>query len=623
MEKKHSILLALPLAAAIASCLSTATAGENLRMPRVNTANLEQDGRYDELVVKYKDGSPQRSSATARMKALGNAARAALPGSTPRIADKRRLAVGADVVSLSRKLGRAEATALMRQIAADPNVEYVEPVIRMQALAVPTDPRWSEQWGLKTPAQSGGGINLPLALDRSQGTGVVVAVLDTGVARHPDLAANVLYDDGYDFVYDAETSGRETNGRIPGGYDPGDWIEAGQCGEEELVPSSWHGTHVAGTIAAVTDNDVGVAGVAPEAAILPVRVLGHCGGSSTDIADAIVWAAGGKAVPGVPAHGHAVEVINMSLGSNGAVVCPNVYKEALAHAHSRGVVVVVAAGNSDTDVTRDKGVGKTMGNCSDDLVVVGGVGPNGRRGGLTRDGRGREGKGSSWGQRVDLAAPMGTGWLNDDDDPGVDQVLSTVNLGEREPGEPGYAFYYGTSMASPHVAGAVALMQAAADTTLTPSQVKQMLMGTVRGFPFVPDKTIGRGILDANAAVLAAAEGPCAADDRACTRAPIRLDNKVPYELRAGAAGSETLYAIDVPAGVGGPLSILTSGGQGDANLLVSFGEAPTMEAAQYKSVRSGNNDVVRIARPQAGVYYIKLVGNRAYSGVRIEARHD
>lgn len=601
MNLKSKPLSVLSLAVALVLATPAVFANEALNYERMNVQNLRQGERYDQLIVKYKDGTVPRSSESARLSALDAAAKRALPdsqvGTSLRIVQSRRLAIGADVISLSRKIDSVEAASLMQQVANDPNVEYVETPIRMEHTATPTDPLYqSRQWALKPPAEVAGGINLPPALDHSTGEGVVVAVLDTGVTAHPDLAANVLYDEGYDFLTDKLYSGRATDGRIPGGYDPGDWETADMCGRTN--DSSWHGTHVAGTIAAVTNNGIGMAGAAPDAVILPVRVLGHCGGPSTDIADAIVWAAGGKTVPGVPAHTQNVEVINMSLGSRGSVICPNIYKDALAYAKSRGVTVVVAAGNSNGDVAKAGGVGHTMGNCSDDIVVVGGVQSNAARY-----------SSSNYGHRVDIAAP-------------AVGVASTLNTGTTVPLEPNYVNYTGTSMASPHVAGVVALMQAAAPTHLTPAQIKQMLMASARPFPVTQTQINGRGILEANAAVQLAMAGPCSATDNACTATAIRLNNKQPYELRAGTAGSEFLYRIDVPEGARN-LNILTTGGVGDVNVLVSRGEAPTLAAAQLSSTRSGNSEVIRVATPQAGTYFIRLIGNRAYSGVRLEVRYD
>lgn len=200
----------------------------------------------------------------------------------------RKLAVGPTLVRTDRPLDQAESELLMRKLAADPNVEYVEVDQIMRATLTPNDTRFSEQWGFGT---SNASINVQPAWDKATGTGVVVAVIDTGITNHPDLNANIL--PGYDFISDAAMA-RDGGGRDSNPNDEGDWYGANECGSGTPASnSSWHGTHVAGTVAAVTNNSTGVAGTAFNAKVVPVRVLGKCGGYTSDIADAIVWASGG------------------------------------------------------------------------------------------------------------------------------------------------------------------------------------------------------------------------------------------------------------------------------------------------------------------------------------------
>ena len=143
----------------------------------------------------------------------------------------------------------------------------------------------------------------------------MVAVIDTGYLAHSDLIANIL--PGYDFIDDPFIS-QDGDGRDSDALDPGDWETADQCyAGSPASDSSWHGTHVAGSIAAKTDNGTGVAGVAFDARILPVRVLGRCGGYMSDIADGMIWAAGGT-VSGVPANANPAQVLNLSLGGGGS-----------------------------------------------------------------------------------------------------------------------------------------------------------------------------------------------------------------------------------------------------------------------------------------------------------------
>lgn len=198
----------------------------------------------------------------------------------------------------------------MAQFRADPDVAYVEPDTRAYAQAVtPNDTEYAKQWDL---FEATAGMNVPGAWDKTTGSGVTVAVIDTGYVAHSDVAPNVV--SGYDFISTASEA-RDGNGRDSNPADEGDWNATdGECGVgSKASTSSWHGTHVAGTIAAATNNSKGVAGIAYGAKIQPVRVLGKCGGSTSDIVDAITWASGGS-VAGIPANATPAKVINMSLG---------------------------------------------------------------------------------------------------------------------------------------------------------------------------------------------------------------------------------------------------------------------------------------------------------------------
>lgn len=172
----------------------------------------------------------------------------------------------------------------MAQFRADPDVAYVEPDSRAYAMATPNDTEYAKQWDL---FEATAGMNVPAAWDKSTGSGVTVAVIDTGYVTHSDVAPNIVA--GYDFISDS-TAARDGNGRDGNPADQGDWSAAGECGTGSTASgSSWHGTHVAGTIAAATNNAKGVAGIAYNAKIQPVRVLGKCGGATSDIVDAITW----------------------------------------------------------------------------------------------------------------------------------------------------------------------------------------------------------------------------------------------------------------------------------------------------------------------------------------------
>lgn len=427
----------------------------------------------DRLIVQYRAGSAGAARADRNVLA---ALQAAANQRGVQFDVRRRNAFGALVLQLDRRLDAAEAAALARAVAAaDADVEFAEPDRMLQIQLTPNDARYLDQWHYY---EATAGLNLPLAWDKSTGVGVRVAVIDTGYRPHADLAANLV--GGHDFIGDTFVA-NDGNGRDTDASDPGDAVTAGECGGgNPAASSSWHGTHVAGTIAAVTNNGSGVAGVAFGAKVVPVRALGKCGGYTSDIADAIVWASGGT-VAGVPANTFPAKVLNLSLGGGGA--CDTTTQNAINSARSRGAVVVVAAGNSNANAAN-----YSPASCAG-VITVAATNRSGSRAYY-----------SNYGTVVDVAAPGG-----DVRTSATNGILSTLNSGSNGPGADSLAWYQGTSMATPHVAGVVALMLAA-NPALTPDEVESRLKSSVRAFPDVCSQC-GTGLVDANAAVVAATGG--------------------------------------------------------------------------------------------------------------------
>ena len=574
------------LAAATAVALS-AIAGSVFAVEPVDRVNLSTLGLapaaegYDRFIVKYRDGSEEggdprmAEAAVARLNAL------AASGKPVQLGVLRKLAVGGHVVKANRKLDRVEAAALMRQIAANPDVEYVEVDQLMKPVMTPNDTYYSQyQWDFYEAA---GGMNIDDAWDTTSGSGVVVAVIDTGITTHSDLGANII--GGYDFISDSAMA-RDGNGRDSNPADQGDWYAANECGAGvPAANSSWHGTHVAGTVAALTNNAKGVAGVAYGAKVVPVRVLGKCGGYTSDIADAIIWSSGGT-VSGVPTNPNPAEVINMSLGGGGS--CSATYQNAINGAVGRGTTVVVAAGNENQNVSNS-----VPANCSNVVAVAS----------TTRQG-GRSSF-SNYGSGIDVAAP------------GSD-IASTLNSGTTTPSTEGYAIYSGTSMAAPHVAGVVAMMQSVAPSPLTPAGVESMLKSTLRSFPVSIDQPIGNGIVNAQAAVAAAAGGVVEPPPGGGGS----LQDGVAVTGLSGSSGSEQSFTLVVPAGASN-LVFTTSGGTGDADMYVRFGSAPTTSTWDCRPYVGGNNETCTFSAPQAGTYHVMLRGYSAYSGVSLVGNYD
>jgi serine protease len=301
-------------------------------------------------------------------------------------------------------------------------------------------------------------IRLPQAwsLETGASNPVTVAVIDGGIySRHLDFAGKLL--PGYDFVSDPARAG-DGDGRDP---DP-----------EDTSPTNrdFHGTHVAGTVAAATNNNLGVAGVSWGASIVPVRAVSDGTGPMTDVIDALVWAAG-LPVAGVPPNPHPARVINMSLGVNVSCTAIPALQSAITAAGATGASIVVAAGNSGADARNFSPASCTG------VITVGATNALGQRASY-----------SNCGTRIDLMAPGGDS---------LAPVFST--LGNQQ-----YGGMAGTSMAAPHVAGVLALMKSRRPG-LTTEEGLRILKETA--WPLTPaecghpSQYCGAGLVDAGAAL--------------------------------------------------------------------------------------------------------------------------
>ena len=459
----------------------------------------EYHGRM--LAITLKAGASAATTVSALSQRTGQA-----------LALKRVTGGNRALVVLPAGTTAASLAAVSVAAANDAAVLSAERVRVLRHQWIPNDTMWSQQWALGDGA---GGIRAARAWDSTPSGSVAVAVIDTGMRSHPDLDGKRMA--GYDMISNGYMS-VDGDGKDADPDDAGDADNGLDCQNFYRVrASSWHGTHVAGIIAASTNNGEGMAGVAPNARIVPVRALGRCGGTEDDVADAIRWAAG-VPVAGVPNNPNPAKVLNLSLGGTGP--CSTNEQSAVDAALARGATIVVAAGNS-----AELASNFSPANCKGVIAVA----ASNLLGDLSSY--------SNFGRIVSITAPGG----DSGDLPGV---ISTLNGGITLPGVPSYATYSGTSMAAPHVAGVVALMLTR-DPTLTPGQVLNRLQSTARAFATGTDcaaaaGVCGSGLLDATNAVAAVTLNRVAGD-LSNSRDRVRL-----IELRDATSGRYLLSADPV-----------------------------------------------------------------------------
>ncbi len=429
------------------------------------------------LVVTYEDGA--RPSLTAARSVVADEGVETAPTTTP-VAD------GVDALAFAEPTTLAEAEKAAAELAALPGVAGVEPDLLVLPAATPNDPQWSRQWNIHGEYGSKSFAAWP-----STAGSVVVGIVDTGRTSHPDLDSKTVA--GMDFISSAWRA-RDGHGRDGNPADQGDWAAAGECGAG--IPanrSTWHGTHVAGIAGARANDGYGVAGNAPGVRLQHLRVLGRCGGSMSDVAAAVRWGSGAK-VPGLPRNATPARVLNLSI-AGAASSCPAVLSDAIRVARSRGTVVVVAAGNANRNAW-----GFAPANCAG-VITVGATNKLGQVANTA--------SGSVWtpysnyGTALDLSAAGGDAVVGS-------QVFSTLNTGATTPAAATWGEQAGTSMASPAVAGAAALILS--HGSYSPATVEHALRWAVKPFPRLSNgrtncvpADCGTGILDVSKLSLATA----------------------------------------------------------------------------------------------------------------------
>jgi serine protease len=428
----------------------------------------QQQGQVQQVIVKLRQTSRLGAQAST------NGESAAVAADTARVSSlavRARLtlnasrALGGDlhVLRVSPQAGTESAAQMIARLQADSEVEYAVPDRPVYAHATSNDPLATGQWylaGAQVSATRAQG-----AWDITRGSrGVTVAVLDTGVLfEHPDLGrsnAGGKYLPGYDFIGNLTTA-NDGDGRDADASDPGDWVVTGDCTDTPSSNSSWHGTRVSGMIAAQTDNAAGVAGIMWSGSLLPVRVLGKCGGLLSDVMEGMRWAAG-LHVAGVPDNPNPAQIINLSLGSEGA--CDSFTQDVVNQVTAAGSLVVVSAGNEGGPVD-------SPANCQGAMGVLG------LRHAGTKVGF------SSLGPQIGIAAPGGNCINTTAGSPCLFSLDTTVNSGTTSPGAHAYTtqlnYNVGTSFSAPIVSGVAGLMLAVNGNLKSAQLIRRMQAGAM------------------------------------------------------------------------------------------------------------------------------------------------
>ncbi|MDB6089227.1 MAG: hypothetical protein JWN85_2011 [Gammaproteobacteria bacterium] len=567
------------LAAFSASFAEATAATPEINPVRTHPTGVTQPGTVQVLVKLRSTAASSRPQAQAAIDVV----EALAMRSNMTLKQSRQITRGLHLMQVASAPGETAAATLAR-LRADSTVESAELDQRRYPHAMPNDPLYVNQWYEQNVQ--------PAAIDATTGwdttTGrsdIVMADLDTGIRYdHPDLGvsggARLLA--GYDFITDPSIA-NDGNGRDADASDPGDWITSADAATPEFTgctvgDSSWHGTRTAGILGAVTNNSSGIAGITWGPKILPVRVLGKCGGLDSDILEAMRWAAG-LHVAGVPDNTHPAQIINMSLGSSGA--CTSAQQTVIDEVVAKGVLVVVSAGNEGGPVD-------SPANC------VGVAGIAGLRQAGTKVGF------SSLGPEVALSAPAGN--CVNTSGACLFSIDTTINNGTTGPTTSGYTDQLnpnlGTSFSAPIVSAIAALMTSVNSNLRAPQLIARLQEGS-KAFPVSSDPTIPNCHVPANANDVQPTECNCTA--RTCGAGMANAPGALKAALRP-------IAAVAVPTTVSAGQNVMLSGiGSTAACSHVIASYAWTNISTSTNAIQGANTASATLVAPAAGSYTVRL----------------
>jgi serine protease len=565
------------LAAFSATFATAATAETN--PVRTHPSAAAQPGTI-QILVKLRS-----TAATSRLQAQAatNVVKELATRSNLTLKQSRQITTGLHLMQVVSAQGETTAATLAR-LRADSTVESAELDQRRYAHAMPNDPLYVNQW-YEQNAQPAA-IDATTAWDTTTGRGdIVIADLDTGIRYdHPDLGtsggARLLA--GYDFITDPLIA-NDGNGRDADASDPGDWITSADAATSAFTgctveDSSWHGTRTAGILGAVTNNSTGIAGISWGPKILPVRVLGKCGGLDSDILDGMRWAAG-LHVAGVPDNTHPARIINMSLGGSGA--CTSAEQTVIDEVVAKGVLVVVSAGNEGGPVD-------SPANC------VGVAGIAGLRQAGTKVGF------SSLGPQVALSSPAGN--CVNASGACLFSIDTTINTGTTGPVASGYTDQLnpnlGTSFSAPIVSAIAALMTSVNSNLQAPQLIARLKEGS-KTFPVSSDTTVPSCHIPASSADVQAVE--CNCTTQTCGAGMANAPGALKAALRP-------ITAVAVPAMVAAGQNVTLSGtGSAAACGHTIVGYAWTNVGNSTNAIQGANTASATVVAPASGSFTVRL----------------